>query len=48
VGQESDDVVAVSEVSMSQSIKVDIYGQVYPISRRLDEAYIRKNCRVRG
>src|SRR5258708_24920598 len=27
---------------MSQSIKVDIYGQVYPINAELDEAYIRK------
>jgi cell division protein ZapA len=35
-------VVAVSEVNMSQSIKVDIYGQVYPINAELEEAYVRK------
>jgi len=27
---------------MSQSIKVDIYGQMYPINAELDEAYVRK------
>lgn len=42
MGPQSDNLVTVSEENMSQSIKVDIYGQVYPINAELDETYVRK------
>jgi cell division protein ZapA len=42
MGPQSDNLVTVSEGNMSQSIKVDIYGQVYPINAELEETYVRK------
>jgi cell division protein ZapA len=41
MGPESDVVVAMSEWNMTKNVKVQIFGQVFPIQGDLDEAYMQ-------